>query len=716
MVSYTSRLGFALIALIGALISLDLYLEHGRTETREQERLELLAKALNANIGEQLRSTARTLDALREDIPELLETQEGVRRLNRRLEISAEAVTGVRTLLVVGADGGVIASNKVKLIGTRMEEGERYDTIRKSNLPETLYVSRPFETPLGLYTIGLGKTLSHDQATFRGYLMAIVDPDFFGVLMRSMLYAPDMRLSVAHGDGPIIFSTQDLPDIRGIDLSLRVDSAFVRHVKSGAVSSFAIDVATATGDKRFFAIHTVRPTAVQTDKPLVIGVSRDADGVFSEWRRYAIEVVGLYITSVIVTILAGSLLRRRRHALRRLHAEKEALRRGAEEQLEEKNAQFKAYFNNLATGAVQLDGDGVFQLVNDVYCKMTGYSREELVGLKRPSDITHPDDAADERARMEAVWAGETDVMNIEKRIIAKGGGIIWVHVSGQAVRDDHNKIKFYSFMIEDISLRHGLMRDLEDARVRAEAANKAKTLFLGNMSHEMRTPLHQMAGALSLLRKSPLAEKQAKWTGMIDVGVKRLDTVIGGILTLVDLESRSTSVRLKKLDIHQLVENVVAGAHERVESKGLQVRHQIGPLPEPLMGDPAHITTILACLCNNAITFSEKGTIWIRATCTREEAGSALVRFAVQDEGIGVAKEDIDRLFEHFEQADNSNTRRYGGTGVGLAIVRQLARMMGGEAGCDSVQGEGSTFWATVLLVKGAESVATAATDNYQI
>lgn len=133
-------------------------------------------------------------------------------------------------------------------------------------------------------------------------------------------------------------------------------------------------------------------------------------------------------------------------------------------------------------------------------------------------------------------------------------------------------------------------------------------------------------------------------------------------------------------------------------------------------MGDPAHITTILACFCNNAITFSEKGAIRIRVACVREEAGSALVRFEVQDEGIGVAGEHVARLFEHFEQADNSNTRRYGGTGVGLAIVRQLARMMGGEAGCDSVQGEGSTFWATVMLVKTVAPNSSAGMEDYQI
>lgn len=710
------RVSLAVLGLVGSLIGVDIYFEHHRTAEREEERLTLLAKALDANIGEQLRATSRMMDALREDIPGQLSEQDGVQRVSRRMMILAEAMTGIRTLLYVDAEGVVVASNKAQLIGLNFRESERYSTIRESHRPDTLYVSRPFNTPLGNFTISLGKTLSVDSEPFKGYLLAIVDPEFFGVLMRSMLYASDMRLSVAHADGQVVYSTQTSPDIRGISLSKKPDSPFVRHMESGRDASFIVDVATATGDKRFFAIRTVHPSGATADKPLVIGVSRDVDGVFAEWRHSAIEMGALYALGAAGTLVGLLLLGRRKQAFRNLHAEKEALRRVAEEKIQEKNEQFRAYFNNLAVGAVQLDADGLYQLVNDRYCEMTGYARETLIGQMRPSDITHPEDADGESARMRAFWAGESDVLDIEKRIVTKDGATIWVHVFAHAVRDATGRIKFSSAVIEDITHRRTLMHALEDARGRAEAANRAKTLFLGNMSHEMRTPLHHIAGVAGLFRRDPLTEKQSRRLAMLEAGVKRLDTVISGILTLVDLESGSTHVRLKKLDIAQLIGSVAATALERAQPKGLQVTHHVGPLPELLLGDPAHLTTILACFCNNAITFSEKGTIRIGVMCVSEAAGNALVRFEVQDEGIGVTKEHIDRLFEHFEQADNSNTRRYGGTGVGLAIVRQLARMMGGDAGCDSVPGEGSIFWATALLVKGAAPGAHPDVEDYQI
>ncbi|MDD2988371.1 MAG: PAS domain S-box protein [Zoogloea sp.] len=701
------KVSAATLAVLGILSGSKLFLDYRITAEQEQERLSLLAAGLNANIGEQLRSTSRMLDALREDTPTLLSMPGGIQRINRRMEILAEAVSGIKTLVYVAPDGEVVASNRPSLIGKNFLHSERYTTIREDNQPEKLYVSRPFVTPLGNFTISLGKTLNTQPGPFKGYLLAIVDPDFFGVLMKSMLYAPDMRLSVAHGDGQIIYSTQTVPDIRGVDLAKKADSPFRRHLQSGRQNSFTVNKATATGDERFFAIHTVLPTGALADKPLVLGVSRGVNGVFAEWYRTAIEVGVLYAICIAGTTAGLILLGRRKHALKDLHAQKAAIEKGAEEQIQEKNEQFRAYFNNLAVGAVQLDANGLFQLVNERYCEMTGYSAEELLGKKRPSDLTHPDDIELELSKRRAFLAGESNVLDIEKRMISRSGITIWVHVFANAVRDSAGTIKFTSAVIEDITQRRTLMAALEVARERAEAANRAKTLFLGNMSHEMRTPLHHIASAASLFRRDPLTDKQAKRLTMLEAGVKRLDTVIGGILTLVDIESGSTDVRLRMIDMETLIQGVASTMMDKAMAKGLSIEHQVAELPSPLQGDPDHIVTILECFCNNAISFSDKGIIRLTVSCLREEAGNALIRLEVHDEGIGVAQEHIARLFEHFEQADNANSRRYGGAGVGLAIARQLARMMGGNAGCESTPGQGSTFWATVMLVKLAPTAA---------
>lgn len=712
-------IGASALLVIGSLLGAELYADHRQIEQRETDRLTSLASALNSNIGEQLRTSARMLDAVGEDADDLAQSEIGSKRLSRRMSILSESLMGVNALLYVNAHGDVVASNQPSLIGQNFRESDGYKALSERNNPAILHVSAPFTTPLGRYTIALGKGLQTRVGKFNGYLLAIIDPDYFGVLLKSLQYSPDMRLSVVHGNGRIIYSTQTSPDIRGRDLTASPDSMFLRHLRSGAPSSFAIDHGVVTRDLRLVAIHTVYPTSGEADNPLVIAVSRDAKTVFADWQRSAITQGGLYAIGVIGTLLTLFVSHRRKRAFQNLSEEKDAASRLADKQIEAKNEQFRAYFNTMAVGAVQLDASGRFELVNDRYCEITGYSPDELIGRMKPSEMTHPDDAEAEQAQIHRIEQGDADTREIEKRMVRKDGRTIWVHVSSHVVRNENGTVKFTSAVVEDIAHRKHLMRELADAKERAEAANRAKTLFLGNMSHEMRTPLHQIAGVASMFRRDASNEKQQRRTVMLDTAVKRLDAVISGILTLVDLESGSASVRLAPVNVVQLVGDAVALAVVRARPKGLHIEHAVAELPSPLYGAADHITTIMACFCNNAITFSEKGTIRIRVELIHDEAGYVQIRISVQDEGIGIAAADIPRLFEHFEQADNSNTRRYGGTGVGLAIVKKLAHLMGGDAGCNSTPGEGSTFWATLTLVKRTKEEArlhSCSPDDYQI
>lgn len=712
-------IGASALLVIGSLLGAELYADHRQIEQRETDRLTSLASALNSNIGEQLRTSASMLNAVGEDADDLAQSQIGSERLSHRMKILSESLMGVSALLYVNAQGDVVASSQPSLIGRNFRDSDRYKALSERNNPAILHVSAPFTTPLGRYTIALGKGLQNRAGKFNGYLLAIIDPDYFGVLLKSLQYSPDMRLSVAHGNGRIIYSTQTSPDIRGRDLTVRPDSMFLRHLRSGAPSSFAIDHATVTRDLRLVAIHTVYPTSGEADNPLVIAVSRDAEAVFADWRRSAITLGGLYAIGVIGTLLTLHVSQRRKRAFQDLREEKDAASRLADKQIEAKHEQFRAYFNTMAVGAVQLDASGRFELVNDRYCEITGYSPDELIGRMKPSEMTHPDDAEAEQAQIHSVEQGDADTREIEKRIVRKDGRTIWVHVSSHVVRNENGTVKFTSAVVEDIAHRKHLMRELADAKERAEAANRAKTLFLGNMSHEMRTPLHQIAGVASMFRRDVTNEKQQRRTVMLDAAVKRLDAVISGILTLVDLEAGSASVRLAPVNVVQLVDDAVALAVVRASTKGLHIEHTVAELPSPLYGAADHITTILACFCNNAITFSEKGTIRIRVELIHDEAGYVQIRISVKDEGIGIAAKDIPRLFEHFEQADNSHTRRYGGTGVGLAIVKKLAHLMGGDAGCNSTPGEGSTFWATLTLAKRTQEEArlhSCSPDDYQI
>ena len=241
---------------------------------------------------------------------------------------------------------------------------------------------------------------------------------------------------------------------------------------------------------------------------------------------------------------------------------------------------------------------------------------------------------------------------------------------------------------------------ELRVAKELAEAANVAKSAFLANMSHEMRTPLHQVSGLANLVRLEPLTPKQVDRMDKLVVACVRLESIINSVLALTRLEAGKLDLREEPFDVAQLLGDALAGARGRAAAKHLNMLADTS-IADQLMGDREYIARALGNYLDNAIRFSDTGTISIRAKTLEDDNQRALIRFEVEDEGMGIAPEDLPRLFTNFEQIDNSSTRQYGGLGVGLATTRKIAQIMGGDAGCSSQPGKGSLFWFTVRLKK---------------
>ncbi len=358
------------------------------------------------------------------------------------------------------------------------------------------------------------------------------------------------------------------------------------------------------------------------------------------------------------------------------------------------------------------------EYVNQAFLSTTGYSREEVLGQNPrilQADEVKPGDRAGLWAALSRgqAWKGEfrnkrkdgsvyTELAHVAPLRQADG------HVTHYVgVKEDITEVKRISGELERHrqhleELVEERTRELVDAQRRAEAASRAKSAFLANMSHEIRTPMNAIVGLSHLLQRDPATPQQASWLAKIDAAALHLLSLINGILDLSKIEAGKLALETADFALASVLEPVKSLIADRALAKGVTMQVQVAGVPAWLHGDAVRLRQALLNYADNALKFTVQGRIGLHARLLAEDAQGLLVRFEVQDTGIGIEAAELPRLFQVFEQADASTTRRYGGTGLGLALTRHLAQLMGGETGVSSQPGVGSTFWFTARLQRG--------------
>jgi signal transduction histidine kinase/ActR/RegA family two-component response regulator len=283
---------------------------------------------------------------------------------------------------------------------------------------------------------------------------------------------------------------------------------------------------------------------------------------------------------------------------------------------------------------------------------------------------------------------------------------MIGIHTDISARKESEIRLAEYHQQLESLVAER--TAELRLAKEAAEAANIAKSTFLANMSHEIRTPLNAITGLAHLIRVGGLPPAQLERLDKLEGAGHHLLEIINAILDLSKIEAGKFSLESLPVNLDSLCANVMSMLHERARAKDLQLVSEVRAGAGPWLGDPTRLQQALLNYAVNAIKFTEHGSITLRILALEEDAHSALLRFEVEDHGIGIEPDVLPRLFSTFEQADNSTTRQYGGSGLGLAITRRVARLMGGDAGASSAVGSGSIFWFTARLTKGGSPAAS--------
>ena len=393
---------------------------------------------------------------------------------------------------------------------------------------------------------------------------------------------------------------------------------------------------------------------------------------------------------------------------------------------EQSEARFRDLFEQNSSVMMLIDpASGAIVDANRSAIDFYGYARDELLHMSISAINTlPPEEIAKARERAQR---GECKYFEFKHRLASGEMRDVEVHIT--PIGD--NERPLLVSIVNDVSARRRAERELEQyrghleelvasrtaelmrAKLAAESANVAKSAFLANMSHEIRTPMNAILGMAALLRRSAVTPAQADKLEKIDSAGKHLLAIINDILDLSKIEAGKLFLESAPVAVERVIKDVTQLVAPAARDKGLELKVEIGAgadtFPDNLRGDPTRLQQALLNYATNAVKFTDTGRVTLRAVLLDDGEADVRVRFEVKDTGIGIAPDALARLFGAFEQADNSTTRKYGGTGLGLVITRRLAEQMGGEVGVDSTPGVGSTFWFTARLEKAPADAVSA-------
>ena len=420
----------ALVAL-GAVFSYLVYREYQSTLARERDSLLTHARVIDENLSQQLQGANAALTNVCNDVGALIAQGQTIQIVNR-LKALSDAMPGIRTMLVINASGTVVAASRPELMGVDLGQRPYFKWAKANPVSDRLYVSEPFKTTLNVFSISLVKIWTDEKGQFAGLVTATLDPDYFQVVLRSVLYAEQTRSTVIHGNGQVFVSAPAI-DIGKEPGHATVDPLFKRHRDSENRESLFSGATGAAGDERIVAYRTTQPVELNMDQPLVATISRPVAAVLAPWRGVA-QLYGLMYCLLAATVLVAAwLVHHKRQALTELRVARDRESREHSERLNLalEGGDLGLWDIDLATGV---------RTVNNRVQAMVGCGPGDPVeSVAVWAERIHPDDLETWQAARHVHAAGETESLVRDYRVRHQDGHWVWLHSRGRVTQRDAN-------------------------------------------------------------------------------------------------------------------------------------------------------------------------------------------------------------------------------------------------------------------------------------
>ncbi len=349
---------------------------------------------------------------------------------------------------------------------------------------------------------------------------------------------------------------------------------------------------------------------------------------------------------------------------------------------------YREIMENMRLGLVEIDLEGNILKTNEVYQKMTGYSAEELLhkNVKTLVNFTAFDSALEDFKSLAQT--------SIELELIKKDGRFLWVLISGAPIYNESKKLVGRIGIHYDISEQKKLEKALIEAKEKAEQAQQAEQQFLANMSHEIRTPLNAIIGMSHLLESTKLDQEQQEYLHLILNGANLLQSLLSDILDISKIDAGKVTVVHDIFDLTEVLRRIKETFLFKAREKDLRIELSIDPLiTHQINSDPLLLNQVLMNLMSNAEKFTESGSVHLSAKVLQKREEKMTIQFLVQDTGIGMSEEQLNRIFKRFQQANELISRDFGGTGLGLFISKKILQLLGSDIQVQSTLGKGSCF-----------------------